>query len=1023
MAIFNAPVNGGKIFATAANDIINGSASNDVLYGLGGNDIINGGNGDDTIFGDGTISYAQAFTAMGYVTTAFTGAVSTTNNGLALTSMGVADSQSIWRIRNSSSVDKVVTFQSASQGNGNNGGVTVTLTIPAMSDVVLPSNNPGTHKLMFDGKQLDVKAAGSQVFNSAAILQVVEGNDVLNGGAGNDTIDGGGGNDIVNGGDGDDILTGGKGNDIVNGGAGNDTLLAEWSITSDKYDGGSGVDTYKIAGTEVASFVHEIDLVTGTNNWGDTFANIENIIGGTANDKFYGSAADNAFWGGKGNDLLDGREGNDKLYGDEGDDTLIGGAGKDLLDGGDGVDTVDYSTSNAGVIVNLATGAAAGGDAEGDTLSSVENLTGSKFADVLTGDAKANVLNAGAGNDVIMGSGGGDTIDGGADTDSVDYSNSNAGVTVNLATGLGSGGFAQGDKLSNVENLTGSSFADVLTGDAKANILNAGAGNDIIMGSGGGDTIDGGADSDTANYANSDAAVTVSLATGVGLGGFAEGDKLSNIENLIGSKFADRLTGDAGDNLLNGGAGDDNLVGGAGADLLVGGAGIDTADYSTSSAAININLTTSVNAGGDAAGDVFDSIEAIIATNFADVLQGDAAANRFYAGAGNDIIYGSGGGDIIDGGADIDVLDYKGSNAAVSVDLNTGKGVGGWAQSDVISNVENINGTDFDDVLTGNAFDNLFSGGLGADRLSGGEGADVLNGNDGNDALFGDAGNDSLSGGFGNDRLTGGAGADALNGGYGIDTADYRHSDGAVDVNLMRGTGLMAHAEGDTLQFIENLSGSAFNDILVGDNGVNRITGMSGEDKIYGMGGNDYIATGGGYDFVDGGDGIDTVTYEDSWDRVVVNLTTGKNQYGEASRDVLVNVENIVGSIYNDTITGDAGANRLTGGDGNDVLNGMGGIDYIYGGNGADRMTGGTGADVFVFNTGFGNDTITDFEAGPGRGDRIWLQGAGAANQASTAWSVADSAAGAVITIVDHGSITLTGVTVAQLHVDDFIFS
>jgi Ca2+-binding RTX toxin-like protein len=233
----------------------------------------------------------------------------------------------------------------------------------------------------------------------------------------------------------------------------------------------------------------------------------------------------------------------------------------------------------------------------------------------------------------------------------------------------------------------------------------------------------------------------------------------------------------------------------------------------------------------------------------------------------------------------------------------------------------------------------------------------------------------------------------------------------------------LGDAQGDTLQFIENLSGSAFNDVLRGDDSANRITGMSGEDKIYGLGGNDYIATGGGYDTVDGGDGIDTVTYEDSWDRVVINLTTGKNQYGEASRDVLINVENIVGSIYNDTITGDAAANRFTGGDGNDVLNGMGGIDYLYGGNGNDRMTGGTDADVFVFNAGFGNDTITDFWVGAGRTDRIWFQGAGAADQTSPTWSVADSSAGAVITIVDQGTITLTGVTVAQLHLDDFIFS
>ena len=273
--------------------------------------------------------------------------------------------------------------------------------------------------------------------------------------------------------------------------------------------------------------------------------------------------------------------------------------------------------------------------------------------------------------------------------------------------------------------------------------------------------------------------------------------------------------------------------------------------------------------------------------------------------------------------------------------------------------------------------------------------------------------------GIGNDRLTGGKGADVINGADGTDTADYRHSDGGVDVSIVRGTGLLADAEGDTLFFIENLSGSAFADTLVGDDGVNRLTGMSGEDKLFGLGGNDYIATGGGYDFVDGGDGIDTVTYEDSWDHVIINLTTGVNKYGEASRDVLVNVENIIGSTFDDTITGDAGANRLTGNDGNDVLNGMGGNDYLYGSNGQDTMTGGAGADVFVFNAGFGQDTITDFWAGAGRTDRIWLQGFGTA----PAYTVADTAAGVVLTIAGTDTLTLTGVHLPQLNADDFIFS
>jgi large repetitive protein len=105
---------------------------------------------------------------------------------------------------------------------------------------------------------------------------------------------------------------------------------------------------------------------------------------------------------------------------------------------------------------------------------------------------------------------------------------------------------------------------------------------------------------------------------------------------------------------------------------------------------------------------------------------------------------------------------------------------------------------------------------------------------------------------------------------------------------------------------------------------------------------------------------------------------------------VLVNVERIVGSRFNDQLTGNAGDNRLTGGDGNDVLNGMAGIDYLFGSSGDDTMTGGTGADVFVFNAGFGNDTITDFAAGVGRTDRLWLQSAGVAGQAAPEWSIVD---------------------------------
>jgi Ca2+-binding RTX toxin-like protein len=164
-----------------------------------------------------------------------------------------------------------------------------------------------------------------------------------------------------------------------------------------------------------------------------------------------------------------------------------------------------------------------------------------------------------------------------------------------------------------------------------------------------------------------------------------------------------------------------------------------------------------------------------------------------------------------------------------------------------------------------------------------------------------------------------------------------------VNVRLVSNTGTGGDAQGDTLSGIENLTGSDFDDTLTGDNNVNRLVGGEGADHIYGGGGNDIILTGGGYDYVDGGAGVDTVSYENSWAGVIVNLATGIGQYGEASRDILVNVENLVGTDYDDTFIDNTGVNRLNGGSGNDILDGGADNDILVGGAGADTLIGGTG--------------------------------------------------------------------------------
>ena len=138
---------------------------------------------------------------------------------------------------------------------------------------------------------------------------------------------------------------------------------------------------------------------------------------------------------------------------------------------------------------------------------------------------------------------------------------------MNLQTGLGAGGDAQGDTLSGIENIIGSALADVLTGDSGANTLVGGLGADVL---------NGGAGTDTADYSSSAAGVTVSLETGSGAGGDAQGDALSGIENITGSALADTLTGNGGINALVGGLGADVLNGRAGNDTLSGGADTDT---------------------------------------------------------------------------------------------------------------------------------------------------------------------------------------------------------------------------------------------------------------------------------------------------------------------------------------------------------------------------------------------------------------------------------------------------------------
>jgi serralysin len=223
--------------------------------------------------------------------------------------------------------------------------------------------------------------------------------------------------------------------------------------------------------------------------------------------------------GSGGADSLSGSAGNDSLYGGIGNDILYGGAGADRLDGGAGTrDRVIYSDSTAGLRVDLLSPAANTGFAAGDTFVGVEDLYGSNYGDSLLGNSGANViwgangndliygrngtdtLYGGSGNDILYGGAGADLLDGGAGTrDRLMYSDSTAGLRVDMLSPAANTGIAAGDTFVGVEDLYGSNYGDSLLGNSDANVIWGANGNDLIYGRNGTDTLYGGSGNDILN--------------------------------------------------------------------------------------------------------------------------------------------------------------------------------------------------------------------------------------------------------------------------------------------------------------------------------------------------------------------------------------------------------------------------------------------------------------------------------------------------------------------------------------------
>lgn len=547
----------------------------------------------------------------------------------------------------------------------------------------------------------------------------------------------------------------------------------------------------------------------------------------------------------------------------------------------------------------------------------------------------------------------------------------------------------KGDVRSLIENATGGSAGDSIRGNQARNTLigNGGddtlfgmEGDDVLNGGNGADRLDGDTGSDTASYAGALTGVVANLGDAAANTGDAAGDIYVSIENLAGSNLADTLTGDANRNVISGGGGvdrldggdgDDVLMGGLAGDRLIGGVGSDTASYAGALAGIVARLdNASVNT-GEAAGDTYSSIENLTGSSFADALHGNGGANKIIGGGGKDVLHGYAGTDTLDGGSSDDVLvggangdrliggsgidtaSYAGATQGVLAHLDDTARNTGDAKGDSYSSIENLTGGDYADTLYGSGGANVLSGGGGADNLYGRNGADKLDGGSGHDTLYG------------------GSGADRLIGGLGTDTAHYGGSSKGVVASLEKSSINTNDAKGDTYSSIENLSGTGFADKLYGNTGKNTLSGGAGADQLYGQNGDDTLLGdsgddtlygGNGRDSLDGGTGhdilvggadrdvliggagTDTASYLGSTKGIVASLGKPSINTNDAKGDSYSSIENLLGSDFSDNLTGSSGKNILTGGKGNDT------------------MTGGGSADIFVYKTGYGRDTITDFQ-------------------------------------------------------------
>jgi Ca2+-binding RTX toxin-like protein len=350
--------------------------------------------------------------------------------------------------------------------------------------------------------------------------------------------------------------------------------------------------------------------------------------------------------------------------------------------------------------------------------------------------------------------------------------------------------------------------------------------------------------------------------------------------------------------------------------------------------------------------------DTITGGSLADYINGGAGNDVFFGRAGNDILNGGLGADYLDGGDGFDMASYRDATAGITVALYDSSRNTGEAAYDAYVSIEALQGSSFNDILLGDSTANVIYGGSGDDYIDGVGGADYL---------YGEAGNDQF-----NLR----AGAEKVDGGADYDYARYDYATAEVVAALFDPSINTGWAAGDTYTAVEGLVGSAYGDALYGDASANSIWGGAGNDYIDGVGGNDNLYGQDGDDSfnlragaeaVDGGAGFDFARYDYATAGVTASLLAPAQNTGWAAADSYFNIEGLVGSAYNDSLTGNATTNSIWGGAGNDMLLGSYGADGA-----ADQLTGGDGNDTYIVQEALDAVTETNADQATGGFDLVY---------------------------------------------------